>query len=71
MTMNQAIVEALRQAKRTGDGRYVLWSPEPEDRDGCHWQVADEQELDTFFLGCEPVAYVGPDDSPGTVEVGR
>jgi hypothetical protein len=61
MTEQKAIYEAQKQARRADDGRYIVWSPEPFDNDGQHFQVADEIEVDTFFSGCRVVYYVAPD----------
>ncbi len=56
MTKVEAINKAKRLARERQDTVYVVFE------DGYH--VADGYDLDTFFLGTEPIACI---DSTGTV----
>ena len=55
MTYSRALLQAKRRARETGEFRYIVREPEEG------YQVADEFDLDTFFLGATPVTCIGPD----------
>jgi hypothetical protein len=55
MTYRQALQQAKRRACETGEFRYIVREPEEG------YQVADEVDLDTFFLGATPLTCIGPD----------
>ena len=52
MTLNQAIEKARVAAKKYSREYWVIF----EADEG--YQIASEYDLDTYFLGCSPVAYV-------------
>jgi hypothetical protein len=54
MTYTEAIQKAKRVAKAKAEWRYVV-------REGSEYDTASEYDLETFFLGCEPVLAIGPD----------
>jgi len=53
MTYEQAIAAGKRQAKRKNETLYVVFE------DGYH--ITDENELETFFNGLQPIAAIEPD----------
>jgi len=57
-----AIKQAIQRAKKTGTEKYVVFDPSSE---GGPWCVCTEEDLDGFYLGCEPVAVA---DSYGNVD---
>lgn len=46
LTKQQAIAKALAKAKRTGQWHFVWF-----DGEECGWQVGNEFDADTWFLG--------------------
>lgn len=52
MTLNQAIARAKVRSKKHHREYWVVFDGDEG------YQVASEYDLDTFFVGCEPVAYV-------------
>jgi len=61
MTEQKAIYTARKIARVTGECRYIVWSPEPCDEHGQHYQVASDFDCDTFFSGAKVLFYVSPD----------
>ena len=55
MTYSQALQQAKRRALEAGEFRYIVREPEEG------YQVADDVDLDTFYLGATPVTCIGPD----------
>ncbi len=55
MTYNRALQQAKRRARDAREFRYIVREPEEG------YQVADEVDLDTFYLGATPVTCIGPD----------
>jgi hypothetical protein len=63
MTRHQATKEAQRLAKRNARIFYVIWSVEDYDDPGQHYHATDDDTLETFYLGCDPLAAYEPDGS--------
>ena len=63
-TIQAAIRRAQAAARKARDVRFVVDDSGPEYRDD-RYHVADEFDLEGFFLGCPVLAEVGPD---GVVE---
>jgi hypothetical protein len=55
MNYSRALQQAKCLARETGEFRYIVREPEEG------YQVADEVDLDTFYLGATPVTCIGPD----------
>ena len=55
MTYSHALLQAKRRARETGEFHYIVREPEEG------YQVADDVDLDTFYLGATPVTCIGPD----------
>jgi hypothetical protein len=54
MTRSQAIAKARKMAKKLEDFVFIVFE--------CgEWDVATDHDLDTFWLGAEPVMSVAPD----------
>lgn len=53
MTRKQAIAKAARLAKKASEPYFVVFE------DGYH--VASDYDLDTYFLGCQPILVVDED----------
>ena len=59
MQYQAAVSKARKQAKRTGEERFIVLSPEECDRAG-EYQVSTAEELQTFFSGAEVIACLDP-----------
>jgi len=68
MTIDAAIYEARKRIreKKLDHGFYIVWSPEIFDCPGHHYHIAEERELNTFFLGAPVAGYV---ESSGEAQV--
>lgn len=52
MEPKKARKRAMEMSKRNPEREYFLiWSAEEEDRPQEHYHVADESDLDSFFIG--------------------
>ena len=69
MTLQSARQSALRMLRdsKKYDSLYIVWSVEEDDEPGHHYQVCSDRELESFFLGCEPVDCVTRGDA-GDIE---
>ena len=61
MSKDAAFQRASARARSTRQYRYVVWSVEDPDPPGQHYHVASDEDLETFYLGCQIVACYGPD----------
>jgi len=59
MQYQAAVSKARRQAKCTGEERFIVLSPEDWDLTG-DYQVSSAEELQTFFSGAEVIACLDP-----------
>jgi hypothetical protein len=60
MTFSKACEIAAKKACINNDEMYVV-SERLEDGDDWEYFVADEYDMETFYLGCEAIAVYGPD----------
>ena len=52
-TIQSAAIAADQASRRTGEERFVVYEP-GEDRTFCY-QICDEYDLDTYYLGLSPL----------------
>ena len=57
MDIQKALTTAIKKAKSTNEWLYIV----KDGPDQCDYQIADEYDLDTFYLGLNPRYAIGPD----------
>ena len=52
-TVKNAIDKAIKISRKTGREIFVVYSPNEYDIPGNNYHVANDLDVDTFFMGCE------------------